>query len=70
MGDRDSRLERYRPPDPAHDLGLWLLYHPDLRRIKRVVAFRQHMIEKVGEQIDLFEGRCPETETQLSFASH
>ena len=70
MGDRDSRLERYRPPDPAHDLGLWLLYHPDLRRIKRVVAFRQHMIEKVGEQIDLFEGRCPETEAQLSFASH
>lgn len=57
MGDQDGLLERYRDPDPAHDLGLWLLYHPDLRRTKRVTAFRQHMIEKVSEQTGIFEGR-------------
>lgn len=57
MGDSDNLLERYQDPHPMHDLGLWLLYHPDLRRTKRVTAFRQHMIEKVGEQTDLFEGR-------------
>lgn len=57
MGDRENGLERYHAPRPIHDLGLWLLYHPDLRRTKRVTAFRQHMIEKIGEQTDLFEGR-------------
>jgi DNA-binding transcriptional LysR family regulator len=57
MGDSEGGLERYHAPRPVHDLGLWLLYHPDLRRTKRVTAFRQHMIEKVGEQADLFEGR-------------
>jgi DNA-binding transcriptional LysR family regulator len=57
MGDSDSKLKRYCAPSLVHDLGLWLLYHPDLRRTKRVSAFRQHMIEKIGEQADLFEGR-------------
>jgi molybdate transport repressor ModE-like protein len=57
MGDSDNLLGRYQDPHPTHDLGLWLLYHPDLRRTKRVTAFRQHMIEKVGGQTDLFEGR-------------
>ena len=58
MGDRESELERFRAPDQSHNLGLWLLYHPDLRRTKRVVAFRQHMIEKVGQLAGLFEGRA------------
>lgn len=57
MGDSDQQLERYRAPDPVHDLGLWLLYHPDLRRTKRVAAFRQHMVEAIGAEADLFEGR-------------
>ena len=59
MGDSDDRLERFRAPDPTHDLGLWLLYHPDLRRTKRVRVFREHMVARVAEQSSLFEGRLP-----------
>lgn len=59
MGDGDDRLERFRAPDPIHDLGLWLLYHPDLRRTKRVRVFREHMIARIGDQSALFEGRRP-----------
>ena len=59
MGDSDERLERFRAPDPTHDLGLWLLYHPDLRRTKRVRVFREHMVGRVAEQSALFEGRLP-----------
>lgn len=57
MGDSDDRLERYRGPDPMHDLGLWLLYHPDLRRTKRVTVFRQHMVDWIAGETDLFEGQ-------------
>ena len=56
MGDSDAVLERFRPPDPQHELGLWLLYHPDLRRTERVKVFREHMIAQVGNRSDLFEG--------------
>ena len=56
MGDRDPGLQRYCPPDPKHDLGLWLLFHPDLKRTARVLAFRGHMQEEVDGLRGLFEG--------------
>ena len=56
MGDAEPALERFRSPDPAHDLGLWLLYHSDLRRTKRVRAFRDHMIASIDKERALFEG--------------
>ena len=59
MGDGDQRLERYRPPDRTHDLGLWLVYHPDLRRSRRVRLFRDHMVAQIGLQRSLFEGTGP-----------
>jgi len=59
MGDSDERLERYCPPDRTHDLGLWLVYHPDLRRSKRVRLFRDHMVAQIGRQRPLFEGTRP-----------
>jgi len=59
MGDSEADLQRFRPPDPAHDLGLWLLYHPDLRQIKRVRLFRRHMLAGIGARRALFEGRQP-----------
>jgi DNA-binding transcriptional LysR family regulator len=58
MGDSEPALERFCPPDPEHDLGLWLLYHTDLRRTKRVRVFREHMIEQIKEQQELFGGQC------------
>ncbi len=57
MGDGTPELVRYRQPDPHHDLGLWLLYHRDLRRIKRVRLFREHMQREIAAIAHLFEGR-------------
>jgi molybdate transport repressor ModE-like protein len=57
MGDSDPLLERYCDPDPEHDLGLWLLFHPDLKHTARVLAFRNFMIESVHHKRELFKGK-------------
>ncbi len=57
MGDQEPALMQYRAPDTRHDLGLWLVYHRDLRRIKRVRLFREHMQREVAALSHLFEGR-------------
>ena len=59
MGDADPSLERLCAPDPAHDLGLWLLLHPDLKRTGRGLAFRDHMTTAIEERRSLFEGNTP-----------
>ena len=56
MGDEDPQLERYAEPDPAHNLGLWILLHPDLKHTARVLAFRDHMVESIYQKHDLFAG--------------
>jgi len=60
MGDTDPLLERYGDPDPALNLGLWILVHPDLRRTARVLAFRDHMVQVINEKKELFEGKLAE----------
>ena len=62
MGDTDPLLERYCEPDPAFNLGLWVLLHPDLKRTARILAFRDHMIQAINEKKDLFEGSCRQPE--------
>lgn len=59
MGDTDPALVRFCPPESQHELGLWLLYHRDLRRTKRVRLFREHMLKGVAEVAALFEGGAP-----------
>lgn len=59
MGDSDPSLVRFCPPEERHNLGLWLLYHHDLRRTKRVRLFREHMLKGVADVADLFEGGAP-----------
>ena len=56
MGDADPELERYCDPDPAYNLGLWVLLHPDLKRTARVLAFRDFMVQAVKEKQPVFEG--------------
>lgn len=56
MGDPEPELERYCDPDPSHNLGLWILFHPDLKRTARVIAFRNHMDAAIQQQKALFEG--------------
>lgn len=56
MGDRDPKLERFSSPKPEHDLGLWLLLHPDLKRTGRVLAFKDHMMQSIEQQQHVFNG--------------
>ena len=56
MGDSEPSLLRFRAPEPRHDLGLWLVYHRDLRRTKRVRLFREHMQREIADLRGLFEG--------------
>jgi len=59
MGDTDPLLERYCDPDPAFNLGLWLLLHPDLKGTARILAFRDFMVGAINEKKELFEGNSP-----------
>lgn len=59
MGDSEPSLVRFEAPKPVHELGLWLVYHKDLRRTKRVRLFREHMQQQISQQRALFEGLCP-----------
>jgi molybdate transport repressor ModE-like protein len=56
MGDDDPSLVRFRSPKPQHDLGLWLVYHRDLRRTKRVRLFSEYMQREIANQRALLEG--------------
>ena len=60
MGDADPLLKRYTDPDPKHNLGLWILFHSDLRRTARVLAFREHISKAINEKKKLFEGNYPD----------
>lgn len=57
LGDSDPELSRYRQPEIQHNLGLWLLYHRDLRNTKRVTVFREHMQREITTVAPLFEGK-------------
>ncbi len=59
MGDSDPDLVRYHEPEKKHDLGLWFLYHRDLRNTKRVMLFREHMQNEIRKTMALFEGAVP-----------
>jgi len=56
LGDNDPALVRFREPEKKHELGLWLLYHRDLKRTKRVLLFRQHMQREIEALSAIFEG--------------
>lgn len=57
LGDTDPSLVRYREPEIKHNLGLWLLYHRDLRNTKRITVFREHMQREIMDLSELFEGK-------------
>lgn len=61
MGDSDPELERYCEPDPSHNLGLWILLHPDLKHTARVLAFRDHIVNSIEVERNLFEGNRSES---------
>ncbi|MBL4768357.1 MAG: LysR family transcriptional regulator [Rhodobacteraceae bacterium] len=59
LGDSDPALVRFHEPEKQHELGLWLLYHRDLRNTKRVALFREHMQREIKQAAVLFEGLAP-----------
>lgn len=59
LGDSDPELVRFREPEKQHELGLWLLYHRDLRNTRRVALFREHMQREIKQAAALFEGAAP-----------
>lgn len=56
LGDSDPELARFHEPEDQHELGLWLLYHCDLRNVKRIALFRDHMQREIKQAVGLFEG--------------
>lgn len=59
IADRDEGLRRLESmPLSSNRLDLWILHHPDIRRVHRVRLFAEFIAEVVSADVDLFEGRC------------
>lgn len=61
LGDADEGLIRAAPPVAAMDSALWLLVHPDLRRVARIRAFLDFMADRLAARSAELEGRKPRT---------
>lgn len=57
MGDGERRLRRIGAPVKALDSGLWLLTHPDLRRVARIRAFLDFMAPALAQRARLLAGK-------------
>lgn len=56
LADRDAKLRRIGPVIPEMTTGLWLLTHPDLRRVARIRAFLDFMAGEITRRRSLFDG--------------
>ena|SRR5262245_42254259 len=61
LGDRDRQLVRVKPPIADMAATLWLLIHPDLRRVARIRAFVDFMLPELARVRPLVEGRAGKT---------
>jgi len=59
LGDPSPALRRIRQPLPEMEGSLWLLTHPDLRRVTRIRAVLDSIAHCLGERRALIEGREP-----------
>jgi DNA-binding transcriptional LysR family regulator len=57
LGDRDPALSRLRAPLAEMAATLWVLIHPDLRRVARIRAFVDFVVRELGQLRALIEGR-------------
>lgn len=60
LGDSHPDLRRVRAPIPEMSSELWVLTHADLRDTARVRAMTDWLVNALGAQRDLFEGRRPQ----------
>ena len=62
LADRDDGLRRIESEFPLDiKFDMWILYHPDVRRLHRVRLFADFVADAVRQDRDLFEGRRPIT---------
>lgn len=59
LGDRDAALVRVKGPLTEMASTLWILMHPDLRRVARVRAFVDFIVPQLDRLRPLLEGRLP-----------
>jgi DNA-binding transcriptional LysR family regulator len=57
LGDPDPRLRRVDAPLPDMEVSLWLLTHPDLRRVARVRRVLDFLAHRLAKRRALIEGR-------------
>jgi DNA-binding transcriptional LysR family regulator len=48
LAEREDELERVAPPPPELDTQVWILTHPDLRRVQRIKALTDHLFETLS----------------------
>jgi DNA-binding transcriptional LysR family regulator len=58
LGDADPQLRRIAEPCRELDVPLWLLTHPDLKRVARIRAVLDFLAQRITEQRALIEGRA------------
>ena len=67
VGDSVADLHRImRDPIIEGSMDLWVLSHPDVRRVTRVRAFSKFIADTVLADRDLFEGRRPQARTSVT----
>jgi len=60
LGDQDPGLRRVAGPFPDMDLAIWLLTHPDLRRVARVKVFMDFVAAAVQADLPRMRGEAVE----------
>jgi DNA-binding transcriptional LysR family regulator len=49
LAEQDRELVRLAPPPSAPDTQLWVLTHPDLRRVQRIRTFMEHLVDALRQ---------------------
>jgi molybdate transport repressor ModE-like protein len=57
LGDSEPGLRRVHPPLAELEVSLWLLTHPDLKRVAKIRTVLDFVAGKLWEQRELIEGR-------------
>lgn len=60
IGEARSDLMRISPIDDTIEIGLWLLTHPEIRRMERVNAFMSFCVSELAKRRGLIEGQDDE----------
>jgi molybdate transport repressor ModE-like protein len=59
LADPDPQLRRVHAPLADMETSLWLLTHPDIRRVVRIRTVLDFLARHLAERRDLMEGRTP-----------